>query len=186
MEHVFSNTFNPFSDLNTNSKWTKYFSEKWGIVEPVEVHLGTRFDSKRNKESSLYEQVPVNDTFIYIPILKTLEFIFRNEEVCCQINKSHSMNPSLYQDFSDGKYYKHHPLFSKYKNALQIQVYYDNFETANPLRSKQGIHKLGCLYFTLRNLPPRLNSSLMNIHLISLFHSQDAKNMELTKYLHHL
>lgn len=51
VEEVFSNTFNPFSDLNTNSKWTKYFSEKWGVVEPEEIHLGVRYDSKRNKVS---------------------------------------------------------------------------------------------------------------------------------------
>lgn len=182
VEEVFSNTFNPFSDLNTNSKWAKYFSEKWGVVEPVEIHLGVRYDSKRNKISGVYEQVPVNDNFIYIPLLKTLEFIFKNEEVCCNVNKSAALG-NLYQDFCDGKYYRHHPLYSKSKNALQIQVYYDDFETSNPLGSKQGIHKLGCLYFTLRNLPPHLNSSLMNIHLISLFHSQDAKKYGIDKVL---
>ncbi len=66
---------------------------------------------------------------------------------------------------------------------MQIQVYYDDFETSDPLGSKQGIHKLGCLYFTLRNLPPRLNSSRMNIHLISLFHSQDAKKYGIDQIL---
>lgn len=39
VEEVFNNTFNPFSDLNTHSKCTKYFSEKWGLVEPLEIHL---------------------------------------------------------------------------------------------------------------------------------------------------
>ena len=183
VEDIFRNTFNPFSDLNTNSKWTKYFSEKWGVVEPLEIHLGVRYDSKRNKVSGVYEQVPVNDTFIYVPLLKTLEFIFKNEEVCCHINRSVVLG-SLYKDFCDGKYLKNHPLYSKFKNALQIQIYYDDFETSNPLGSKQGIHKLGCLYFTLRNLPPHLNSSLMNIHLISLFHSQDAKKYGIDKILY--
>lgn len=182
VEEVFNSTFNPFADLNTNSKWTKYFSEKWGVVEPLEMHLGVRYDSKRNKISGVYEQVPVNDTFVYIPLLKTLEFIFKNKVVCGQINKSATV-VGLYQDLCDGKYYQNHPLYSKSKNSLQIQLYYDDFETSNPLGSKQGIHKLGCLYFTLRNLPPRLNSSLMNIHLISLFHSQDAKKYGIDKIL---
>lgn len=182
VEDIFSNTFNPFRDLNTNSKWTKYFSEKWDLVEPVEIHLGVRYDSKRNKVTGLYEQVPVNDTFIYIPLFKTLEFIFKNGEVCYHINNPAALG-DLYKDFSDGKYYQYHPLFSKSKNALQLQVYYDDFETSNPLGSKQSIHKLGCLYFTLRNLPPRLNSSLMNIHLISLFHSHDAKKYGIDKIL---
>ena len=181
VEEVFKNVHNSFTDFNTDSKWRKYFSDKWGVVEPVEVHLGVRFDSKRNKISGIYEQVPVNDTFIYVPILKTLEFIFKNEEVCQHIHDTR--HSDMYQDFSDGQYYKKHPLYCKYSNALQIQVYYDDFETANPLGSKQGIHKLGCLYFTLRNLPPRLNSSLMNIHLISLFHSQDGKKYGIDRIL---
>ncbi len=51
VEEVFSNTFNPFSDLNKNCKMNKHFYVKWGIVKPVEIHLGVRFDSKRNKTS---------------------------------------------------------------------------------------------------------------------------------------
>ena len=81
VEDVFSKSYNPFTDLNTNSKWIKYFAEKWGVVEPVEIHLGVRYDSKRNEVSGKYEQVPVNDTFIYVPLLKILDFIFRNEQV---------------------------------------------------------------------------------------------------------
>lgn len=58
----------------------------------------------------------------------------------------------MYQDFFIyGKFYRNHPLYSKYENALQIQVYFDDFETENPLGSKHVIHKLGCLYFTLHN-----------------------------------
>ena len=101
VEEVFNNTFNPFCDLNTNSKWTKYFSEKWGVVEPLEIHLGVRYDSKRNKISGAYEQVPVNDTFMYIPLLKTLEFIFKNEEICYQINKSSAVRISVMENTTE-------------------------------------------------------------------------------------
>lgn len=43
VEDIFRNTFNPFSDLNTNSKWTKYFSEKWGVVEPHMIKKETNY-----------------------------------------------------------------------------------------------------------------------------------------------
>ena len=52
---------------------------------------------------------------------------------------------------------------------------YDESETVNPLGSKRGVHKIGALYFVLRNLPPKLNSALMNIHLVALFHTEDVK-----------
>ena len=77
--------------------------------------------------------------------------------------------------FCDGSYFKSNPLFSEQPTSLQVQLYYDDFETANPLGSKRGAHKVGALYFVLRNLPPKLNSALINIHLVALFHAEDVK-----------
>lgn len=58
---------------------------------------------------------------------------------------------------------------------LDIILYYDDFETANLLGSKRGVHKIGAIYFVLGNLPPKFNSAVMNINLFSLFHYQDLK-----------
>lgn len=76
-----------------------------------------------------------------------------------------------------GLYFQNHPLFSQQKQALQILLYYDHVEMANLLGSKKGIHKLGCVYFTLKkkNLPPKVNSVLLNVHLAALFYTQDLK-----------
>lgn len=155
---------NPFTHLNTEWKRNQFFNQKWGVVEPIEIQLGVRYDNRRNQRTGTYDQVPVKDTFIYVPILETLKFMCRNPEICELLKKEGSPEPDTYSDFSDGSYFKTHPLFSDKKNALQIQLYYDDFETANPLGSKRGIHKIGCLYFILRNLPPKFNSALINIH----------------------
>lgn len=166
---------NPFAHLNTEWKRNKYFNQKWGVVEPVEMTLGVRYDSRRNQKSGTYDQVPVRDKFIYVPVLETLKFMCRNTETCVLLNKEYRSDPDTYSDFCDGSYFKTHPLFTAKRHALQIQIYYDDFETANPLGSKRGIHKIGCLYFVVRNLPPKLNSVLMNIHLVALFHTQDLQ-----------
>ncbi|XP_026061788.1 uncharacterized protein LOC113045572 isoform X2 [Carassius auratus] len=118
VEEVFNGFNNPFSDFNTDTKWRKYFSEKWGVVEPIEIHLGVRYDSRRNKISGMYEQTTVNDTFIYIPLLKTLEFIFRNDKVCNLIQEERQSD--MYCDFCDGQYYKKHPLYSIFGTISQI------------------------------------------------------------------
>ena len=47
------------------------------------------------------------------------------------------------RDFCDGEFFKQHPIFSHHKNALQIILYYDDIEVANPLGSRAGNHKLG-------------------------------------------
>ena len=53
-------------------------------------------------------------------------------------------NSSEYMyDFCDGEVFNEHPLFSTDSDALQIVMYYDDVETANPLGSYRGKHKLG-------------------------------------------
>nr|XP_055057381.1 uncharacterized protein LOC129441715 [Misgurnus anguillicaudatus] len=64
--------------------------------------------------------------------------------------------------------FKNHALIGAFKVG-------NDFETANLLGSKKGIQKLGGIYFTLRNFPPQFNSSLANVHLCALLHSQDIK-----------
>lgn len=165
---------NPFTNLNTEWKRNKYFKQKWGVLEPVEITLGVRYDNRLNWKTGTYDQVPVKDTFIYVPILETFKFMCRIPDICDLLRKQYRSDPDTYADFCDGSYFKSHPLFSTKSHALQIQIYYDDFETANPLGSKRGIHKIG-LYFIVRNLPPKFNSVLMNVHLLSLFHTQDLK-----------
>ncbi|CAI5668325.1 unnamed protein product [Oreochromis niloticus] len=175
LNESFENYENPLISFNTETKRMAYFREKWGIVEPVEIMLGVRFDTRRNKLTGTYDQVPVKETFIYIPILETIKFMCRNAEICQLLREPHLSKTNTFEDFCDGSYYKTHPLFSKDQSSLQIQLYYDDFETANPLGSKRTVHKAGALYFVLRNLPPKFNSALMNIHLVALFHTEDMK-----------
>ncbi|XP_035994789.1 uncharacterized protein LOC118563679 [Fundulus heteroclitus] len=175
IEQSFQKLENPFTSLNSETKRNKHFKEKWGMVEPVEKVLGTRFDSRRNKTTGTYDQVIVTDKFAYIPILETLKTIFQNPQLSDLFKPRHVPKEGVYADLRDGNYLKKNPFFSLKKDALQIQLFYDDFETANPLGSKKGIHKLGAMYFTLRNFPPIFNSSLTNIHLCALFHAQDIK-----------
>ena len=99
----------------------------------------------------------------------------RNSDICKLLGETFVSKTDIFEDFCDGSYFKTHALFSKQPTSLQIQMYYDDFETANPLGSKRGIHKIGALYFVLRNLPPKFNSAVMNNHLVALFHTEDVK-----------
>lgn len=175
IEESFTNLENPFTLLNSEVKRQRLFTAKWGIVEPSEIVLGTRFDSRRNKTTGTFDQVVVTDKFSYIPILETLKTILKNPQLTHLFKPRHISKEGIYVDLSDAAHFKSSPLFSTEKDALQIQLFYDDFETANPLGSKKGIHKLGAIYFSLRNFPPVFNSSLVNIHLCALFHAQDVK-----------
>ena len=134
-----------------------------------------RFDTRRDKTTGLYRQVPVNDKFMYVPIMGSLSSMFKNTELCNSFQRAKQHQEGFYRHVNDGAYFRNHCLFSQQENARQIQLYYDDFETANPLGSKKDVHKLSCIYFILRNFLPKLNSVLMNINLVSLFHSEDLK-----------
>ena len=93
-------------------------------------------------------------------------------------------------DFCDGEVYTNHPIFSADSNAIQIVLYYDDVEVANPLGSHRGVHKLGkglliqactcinCLiiiyllciglfYYFIANIEPKLRSALRCTQLIA-------------------
>lgn len=182
VEACFEELENPFTILNSEYKQSKFLSGKWETVEPVECVIGSRFDTRRNKKTGTYDQIVVQDKFMYVPILSTLEMIFKSQYIAEMLKRSDTDDSSL-RDICDGSLFKTHPLFSTEKHTVQIQMFYDDFEVANPLGSKRGIHKLGAIYFTLRNISPKWNSMLANIHLCALFHAQDLKRYGFSEIL---
>ena len=61
--------------------------------------------------------------------------VFKQNDFSCD-------GPYLH-DFCDGQLYREHPLFKEDRYALQLILYYDEVEVANPLGSYRGTHKLG-------------------------------------------
>ena len=130
------------------------------------VELGTRY--KYQFIGAKRRLVQKSDTFQYVPLIDNLQWILQNKEVYNEVRKStslyiqelyellilihgtlqvfdkHVSNTSCYlHDFCDGILYKQHPLFGVDDNALQVIIYYDDVEVANPLGSYRGQHKLG-------------------------------------------
>ena len=83
-------------------------------------------------------------------------------------------NDGLLRDFHDGQFCKEHNFFSNPQN-LQLLLYVDKCEVANPLGSKAGLHKIGVVYCTILDLPPQYRSSLCNCFLIAMFNEEDVK-----------
>lgn len=96
--------------LNPESKRTRFFKEKWGSVDPVEYILGTRFDTLCSRTSGSYDQVVVTNTFMYIPILETLQFIYSHPNIKEMVQADFSQGDVL-QNLCDGEIFKSHPLF---------------------------------------------------------------------------
>lgn len=73
--------------------------------------------------------------------------------------------------------FRNHPLFSRDPTALQLFLYYDEVELANPLGSKTGKHKLGrkcdiLVFKIVRNVLWKLHFVVIDMHFISNYRIQ--------------
>lgn len=77
-------------------------------------------------------------------------------------------------DFCCGENYNSSDFYRNNTNNSQLQLYYD-FECTNPLGSSKTVHKIGAIYFSVRNLPAKCLSKINFIYLVSLFNTNDIK-----------
>lgn len=141
---------NMFGDIDTTFKLTKYFSDNFSFEKPTEVFLGHRLDCLRKNGGKSQVLVPV--TCQYISIINTIKFLFSCDKMQNMYMQSCGERDTMH-DYCDGAQYSKHPLYRNHPNALQIQLYFDDLETTNPLGSKTKIHKMRAVYFALRNVP---------------------------------
>lgn len=116
------------------------------------------------------------DFYYYVPILKNIEFLLRNRDILAEVKNDHKQKKDAYMyDYCDGSLFAESELFSKDPNALQIQLYYDDFETVNPIGTYTKKHKLSACYFTLGNIRPKFRSKLKLIQLVWLCKTELVK-----------
>lgn len=175
-----------FKNVKSSYQRQKLFKKSNKLILPNEISLGTRIEMRTRENKR--QQVIVSDTFMYVPLLKTLESMLSSSEVIKYFGdkNEYTSQEGIYKCYKDGNSFKNNSLFSKTSNSFQIQLFYDDFETVNPLGSKRGIHKIGAVYFILRNLPDFFNSQLSNIKLLALFYSEDSKKYGYNSIFKHL
>lgn len=78
--------------------------------------------------------------------------------------------------FLDGSTWKKIRRNFSEKIVFPIDLYYDDVELGNPLGSHSGIHKMGCIYYSVVVFPPEYLSALENIFIAFLFHSDRGIN----------
>jgi hypothetical protein len=164
----------PFDGVESVYKLEKYVAQSSSYVAPNEIVLGQHWESSNLQQ----EQRQKNDNMIYVPIKSTLQQLLRwkkcwNEMI--DVNEGDGIEISSY--FCGSNFKKNYARMKEANKTeffpLIIQLYYDDFEPANPIGSKSGFHKLGAFYFTLLNFKREHNSKLENIHLVALVYRQD-------------
>lgn len=139
--------------------------------------------SSRYKRKSHFEKSPyfvgsqavqltgsqINCTFYYVSILKTLRSLFANEnfrKAYFDYNKDHRCQEGVLERYCCGANYQKNSFFKNNNNAIQIQIFYDDFELTDALKTKTI--KVCGIYFIIHNFPPKFTSQLQNMYLITI------------------
>lgn len=182
--NILSQVLEPYSTItkleNLAKNWSTY-------VAPVEVELGARYESRYKSGRMCLTQV--KETFQQIPLKEMLINFFSSDGVLNTVKQykrraKNEINEMI--NIQQGAYYRNHEILSTDDNVIALKFYIDDVEVANPLNSKTGIHKLGLIYFTVKDLPITHMSYLENIFLCNIHYAVDVKKYDYNQILHPL
>ncbi|XP_031358295.1 uncharacterized protein LOC116182914 isoform X1 [Photinus pyralis] len=169
--HEFQNTF---QSLATEHKRFAFLEKSELFIPPEAYTVGQRYDRFKNNIATpqIYkaQHIPIHKVlkhFILLPnvLLEVLQYL---EELNSELVISNIVQTEFWKNKIKG--------FESRSLVLPLFVYFDEYESGNPLGSHSGIHKLGAVYFSLPFLPIRYRAKLENIFLCLLFHSSDLKD----------
>lgn len=80
----------------------------------------------------------------------------------------------VYERFCCSETYKNCKIYDD-RSAIKIRLASDDCDICDALKSKKGIHKMCCVYFTVDNMPERFLSKTDNLFLVALCKSTDLK-----------
>lgn len=165
-----------FSSINSEYKRFQLLTNLNLLIMPKPYLIGRMFDSKscssatssslniKQCEGQIISLRILLKNFLEIPnVLNEMLIYIQSEEANVDYISS-IFNSNLWKS-----------LKNKYKNKtiLPLFLYYDDFETGNPLGTQAGVHKLGGMYFSFAGLEQKYASRLENIFLWGLFYSSD-------------
>lgn len=155
--------------LKTDYKRKMFFKKEFGYIEPISIRL---------------EYIVVNKLLIfhYIPILKSLTAFLQNDCVLSQLNES--LDVLIYH--KNAYYFQNHPFWKSQNLVLQIILYQDSFEVANPLGSAKNKHKILAVYYFLGNLHPSNRLRVNALQWVLLCKEGDYKAFGQSKVFNHL
>lgn len=180
IDKLFEVLENPFSKLNTDHLRMKYLEDNNLFFKPQTINVGYCKEKKCVNGVEKLLMVPVEGHLLSLK--KNLKSFFELPGVlktAQQFLNNHT-NPSVLSSFIDGSTWINMKSKFSDKTVFPIFLYYDDAEMGNPLGSHSGIHKIGCIYYTIPAFPPEYLSSLDNVFVAFLFHSSDRSRHKIS------
>lgn len=177
-QESWESTLHTVAALDTDYKRMSRYQDN-GYIKPVTHKIGQRLESVNDKLTRTTQQRMVDCEIQYVPIKSTLAVILKNDKIRTLLEAASAPIPQdILETFEDGERYKRIPIYSASKPGIKVQLklYQDDIETANPLGANRGIYKLTMYYVSLLNLPPQYHSLLAHHHLVCVAMASDIKH----------
>lgn len=144
------------------------------------MKIGEREDFKVTKDGKAKILVKVDVTIEFIPLRLVLRKFLVIPEVLSKTSKyieNLSKSVSIISNFIQGEFWRKKSQNFGNKLIMPIFLYYDDYETNDPLSSHAGVSKCGAVYISIPLLPPEMVSKKENIFLFLLFNPLDRKDL---------
>lgn len=142
--------------------------------------MGLKWKCNVQSDSDLPEHHLKQTTFQIVLPSATLTKLFSNVQFKNKFleyneqKRQFGCTDGIYKDYCCGKLAKEFEDFQS-NDIVILQFGSDEFDVANPIKSKAVIHKTFAVYFTIRNMPAKYASRLENIYLAALCNSSNFK-----------
>ena len=171
----------PFDGLGTRALQEQYIHNNFDVVEFKEIHLGTVLVRRKKGANKILTEKA--QTFIYIPIIKSLEQLFSNKRIAELIFAKKEFSEGFYYDITDGEWFKEDQYFKDHPDALMVIIFHDELEICNPLGSRASVHKVDMFYYIFANLTPKFRSKHSAVRLIAIANAKHVKSYGIEKIL---
>ena len=163
-----------FSGIETEALHAAYVKKSFKYVAYKKFCLGIRYVRKKKGAKRVISEQ--NESFIYIPILESLQQLLGNKKIASIIlRRPKCCEKGVLYDICDGSIFQNDNYFKEHPDALVIILYHDELEICNPLGSKAGIHKVDMFYYTLANFGPKYRSKLAAVRLLAIVNAKYVK-----------
>lgn len=151
---------NVFEGLNNDYKRKKFYTEHFNYMVAKEL----KFDGI--------------DKIYYASPIETIRALCKDDEFITQLLNIPNKDSSILEGISDGYIFKNKRFFEANPNAIQIELYIDDYSIANNQGSARYSYKFQAVYFTIGNLENEFSGSRDSVFYIMLIPAQMMKKYE--------
>lgn len=174
-----------FKDLDTEYKRVKHFTSKEFYVPPKEIKLGTSTERRKGNDNMIL--MTLKDSKLYLsPLRQVLKNFLELPGVFTEIVtyqqhllEEYSLNENpIIRNIIQASLWQEMMATKSDDDIISVPLilYYDDFETGNPLGSHAERYKLGAVYVYIATIPPNKSCRLENVFLAQLFYSDDRSH----------